>query len=183
MPLEEKPVLERARAEISSGRLWKARDRLTGALRGDPYDQAVLELLGEVYFEMGELPAAGSSWILTERSGEDYELAMSALLERHSSDPVALLRTIPVGCDLERYPLASRERIIPLLERARERGYELHKGHLVRASAASSLPTPWGKLKLRIGCSVALLFTVGIWLVGLVVLVIWFLGALIDSGF
>jgi hypothetical protein len=66
-------VLERAREDIADGRLWKARDRLTGALRASPSHQELLDLLGEVHYRMGDLPEAGRYWLLTERTGPEVD--------------------------------------------------------------------------------------------------------------
>ena len=52
-------ALERARDDLAAGRPWKARDRLTGVLANTPADQEALELLGEIAFAAGDLPAAG----------------------------------------------------------------------------------------------------------------------------
>ena len=46
----------RIREDIDNGRLWKARDRLQGHLATAPADQVVLDLLGSVWFVMGDLP-------------------------------------------------------------------------------------------------------------------------------
>ncbi|TMD41813.1 MAG: hypothetical protein E6I88_06580 [Chloroflexi bacterium] len=53
---------ERIQADLASGRLWKARDRLRGVLRSAPSNQWALEQLGDVYFRMGDLPEAGRVW-------------------------------------------------------------------------------------------------------------------------
>jgi hypothetical protein len=88
-------AIERAREGIASDRFWKARDRLQGALRADPANQEVLGLLGEVLFAMGDLPAAGRYWYLTERSGEDVNSAHAALIEKAGANSDRLLVEIP----------------------------------------------------------------------------------------
>ena len=127
VPSEEKPVLERARAEIAAGRLWKARERLAGVIRFDRYDQKVLELLGEVHFSMGDLPAAGRLWFLTERSGHEAESARAALQERYGDDPALILESIPFSGDLERYPVFVRSRLDELVTQAGKCGQRLLK--------------------------------------------------------
>ncbi|MGA9761119.1 MAG: DUF6584 family protein [Gaiellaceae bacterium] len=127
MPPDEKPVLERARAEIAAGRLWKARERLAGVIRFDRYDQKVLDLLGEVHFSMGDLPAAGRLWFLTERIGHETESAHAALQERYGNDPALILESIPFGRDLERYPVSVRSRLDELVAQAGKRGQRLLK--------------------------------------------------------
>lgn len=64
-------VGDRVKADLKAGRLWKARDRLVGVLRANPTDQWALEQLGGVYFNMGDLPAAGRAWFLTGQSGPE----------------------------------------------------------------------------------------------------------------
>lgn len=76
--------MERIRAEIDSGTLWKARDRLQGLVRVRPGDQEVLSLLGEVHFRMGDLPSAGRCWFLTERTGPEVDQALAAMEARHT---------------------------------------------------------------------------------------------------
>lgn len=58
--------LERARADIDAGRLWKARDRLRGVVGARPADQDALGLLGEVHLRMGDDPEAGRWLFVTE---------------------------------------------------------------------------------------------------------------------
>jgi hypothetical protein len=169
----EKPVLARARAEIAAGRLWKARDRLTGALRGDPYDQALLDLLGSLYLQMGEQPLAGSHWFLTERSGKDVELARAAFEERFGGDTIELLRVLPLGREIERYPQPARDRLAPLLERASERGFELRGERIARLEqkTPSLLPSSgWKRLSLALVAIFLLLITVGVWIYGWIAL-------------
>lgn len=87
-------VLERAAADLASGRAWKARDRLSGALV-NRCDDAVLGMLGEVCFAMRDLPAAGAAWFGTTRQGEDVDAALAAWFERFGHDPDELWRTLP----------------------------------------------------------------------------------------
>jgi hypothetical protein len=58
-----------ARADLDEGRAWKARDRLDGLLT-TRQDDEVLDLMGEVRFAMGDLPAAGALWFVTGRDDE-----------------------------------------------------------------------------------------------------------------
>ncbi|HVM16514.1 MAG TPA: DUF6584 family protein [Gaiellaceae bacterium] len=107
-------AVERARADVAAGRLWKARDRLEGALANAPADQEVLVLLGEVHHAMGDVPAAGRHWFLTERSDAQAEEAIAAMRERHPT-PSALFAALPVKAPLEAYPPAVRERLEEIL--------------------------------------------------------------------
>ncbi len=117
--MSERPVLRAARADLEAGRLWKARDRLGGAFQSDPTDQAVLDLLGEVHFRMGDLPQAGRFWLLTPRDDEAARAAGAALRERHGSIE-ALTAQVPLRARFEDYPDPVRRRLLDLKHRARE---------------------------------------------------------------
>jgi len=77
--------LARARADLAAGRLWKARDRLTGLLV-HRQDLEVLDLLATVHHEMQDLPAAGALWFVTCRDDEMARISIAAWRERHGSD-------------------------------------------------------------------------------------------------
>lgn len=111
-------VIDRARADLAAGRAWKARDRLQGARASAPYDQEILGLLGEVAWSMGDLPAAGAAWWLTERTGPDVDAALAALRERAGDDPEQLLRMIKPGRPATRYPEPVVARIRALVDEA-----------------------------------------------------------------
>ncbi len=110
----------RARADVGADRLWKARDRLSAAVRDSPTDQEILELLGEVHFRMGDGPAAWRYWALTERRGADVEAAERAFDERYGRSGLAeQLSQIPVRAPIKDYPSGARGRLLVLEERAR----------------------------------------------------------------
>ena len=114
---ERRPrALARAEADVAAGNLWKARDRLDGLLAQRPADQEVLGLLGDVSFRMGDLPAAGRYWFLTERSGADVEQAVAAMYERHGRGPLPLLNVLPVKPPLDAYPPLVHERLRRLVD-------------------------------------------------------------------
>lgn len=87
-------AVERARADLAAGRAWKARDRLTGHL-ADSQDPEALELLGEVHYGMGDLPAAGAAWFGTGRRGRDVDEAVEAWRERHADHFDQMWRSLP----------------------------------------------------------------------------------------
>ncbi len=157
-------AIERAREDIASDRLWKARDRLQGALRADPSNQEVLGLLGEVLFAMGDLPAAGRYWYLTERSGEDVNSAHAALIEKAGANSDRLLVEIPARPPLSAYPATVGTRLGDLVARSRESGHWDPK-------AARLDPRPAADRLGRIVVGVMLLLTVGVWLLGWVFIV------------
>jgi len=77
--------LARARADLAAGRLWKARDRLTGLL-AHRQDFEVLDLLAAVHHEMQDLPAAGALWFVTGRDDDKARNSIVAWRERYGSD-------------------------------------------------------------------------------------------------
>jgi len=120
MASDASTAVTRAHADIEAGRLWKARDRLSAAIRDSPTDQDVLALLGEIYFRMGDQPAAWRYWALTPRQGSDAEAAERAFDERYGRAGLAeQLSQIPAREPIEDYPSGARERLLALRERAR----------------------------------------------------------------
>jgi hypothetical protein len=87
-------AVERARADLAAGRAWKARDRLAGHLADSP-DPEALELLGEVHYAMGDMPAAGAAWFGTGRRGKDVDEAIEAWRERHADHFEQMWRSLP----------------------------------------------------------------------------------------
>jgi hypothetical protein len=104
-------ALEQARDDLAAGRAWKARDRLEGAVASNPADQEVLELLGDVHYRMGDLPAAGRWWYLTERAGPEVDAALDALQERTGGHAGALVTTLPFRPPLDQYPESVQRRL------------------------------------------------------------------------
>jgi hypothetical protein len=151
--------VDRARADIAEGRLWKARERLLGVVRSAPHCQEVLGLLGEVYFAMGDHPAAGRFWALTARDDADAERAIAAL-EEHTHTRRELLRALPIKPPLDAYPPQVQSRIDTL--RA-ETGWD--------PEAQADEDDGERSFLRRVGdgaaIAIVLLFTFGVWLLGL----------------
>lgn len=85
--------LTRAHVDLAAGRAWKARDRLQGLLR-HCVDFEVLDLLATVYYDMGDLPAAGALWFVTGRDDEQARASVDAWRERNG-DECARWHSIP----------------------------------------------------------------------------------------
>ena len=96
-------ALRRARADLAAGRPWKARERLRSYVNAYPTDDKALDLLGDVHYTMGDLPAAGAAWILCKRDDERTRKAIEALHE----EP-ALLR---VRAPMEHWPAVVQARL------------------------------------------------------------------------
>ena len=102
--------LAEARAEIKNGRLWKARDRLDGMRMTAPYDQKLLELLGTVRADMGDLPAAGLAWFLTDGNDPRRDAAFAAMRERYGGG-MSLAYRLKVRANVEDFPEPVQERL------------------------------------------------------------------------
>ncbi len=87
-------VVDRARGDLQHGRAWKARDRLVGYLASHR-DPEALDLLGQVLYDMGDLPAAGAVWFGSARRGADVNEAVAAWRERHGDDFGQMWRSVP----------------------------------------------------------------------------------------
>ncbi len=138
-------AVARARADIDAGRLWKARDRLRGAFVTARANQEVLDLLGEVLFEMGDLPEAGKYWLLTARCDGRFEAAKNALVERNGGRKGTLAVSLPVRAELEEYPVIVQERLADLRSAAIAelgKNVDLRWGCRSR-SAACAAPRSW----------------------------------------
>ena len=114
----------RVREDVDAGRLWKARDRLQGCLRAEPANQDVLDMLGAVWFEMGDLPQAGRHWWLTERDDEKAATARTAFYERFGHRAHEVLRSLPRPARPEHYPVAVRGRLEELVTAAKADGLD-----------------------------------------------------------
>jgi hypothetical protein len=165
-------ALERAQADIDAGRLWKARDRLEGYLATDAHDQEALQLLGETCRRMGDLPAAGRYWYLTEDYARD-EAAADAFEERRGGSAVEMLRELPVKPPLDRYPSVVRERLYTLVEDARAEGYTWDATVRRLSDELSELtppPSRGSNAKVYAVVTALILLTVGVWVLGIVFL-------------
>ena len=107
--------MHRVRSDIAAGRLWKARDRLDGMLFHAPADQKVLELLGAVRADMGDLPAAGLAWFLTDGGDPRREAAHDAMRERYGTGTNLAYR-LKVRADIEEFPPAVQVHLRALQE-------------------------------------------------------------------
>lgn len=120
--IPESARFDRVREDVERGRLWKARDRLNGLLIESPTDQDVLDLVGSIWFEMGDLPQAGRYWWLTERDDERADRAREAFHERFGRYPGGILTALPRLTHLELYPSPVRARLEELVTAATSDG-------------------------------------------------------------
>lgn len=118
-------VIERAREDIAEGRLWKARDRLTGALGHRPHEVAVLDLLVDVYLAMGDVPAAGRFLMLSARDDGAARDARETFEWQQRASARDLATAVPAKQPLDRYPPVVQERLKALAKRASAEGVQV----------------------------------------------------------
>jgi hypothetical protein len=162
------PAIQRARTELERARLWKARDRLTGYLARAPADQEALELLGEIHYRMGDLPAAARCWFLTERSDEAAAEARAAAREVWPTSG-AFAAVLRARADFDAWPPAVAERLRALQRDARAEGYEWTPRPLRATDAPEAAPARGGRMADAALEALGVLFLValvGPWLLG-----------------
>lgn len=114
-------AITRASEDIAAGNLWKARDRLRGAFVNAPARQDLLDLLGQVLHQMGDLPEAAKYWVLTDRDDDAFGEAYAALIQRHGGDLAQVAFAVPVRATLDELPPLARERLSVLRDAAESR--------------------------------------------------------------
>jgi len=105
--------VRRARQAREAGQLWKARDVLVGPVEGARDTEAMVEL-GEVLFEMGDLPRAGAVWFAAGAKGPDVDAAVTAWREQSHDDFAVMWRGLPASARSQPRP----RRLEALRERA-----------------------------------------------------------------
>jgi len=165
-------AIGRARDDLAAGRPWKARERLRSYLTAYPTDLEALDLLGEVHYEMRDLPAAGAVWTLSLRDDHRSRQAVTALHEEHPRAR-ALLGALNVRAPLEAWPPEVQERLRALQADAAARGVSWAPGG-VHAEQAPKWAV--GETLALGGCLLALLVLIACTAIGLVVAVGWLVG-------
>jgi hypothetical protein len=179
-------VVDRARADLSRGEPWLARDRLRGALAQRPHDQNVIEELALVHSAMGDLPAAGACWFLTGRADGDPQVAAAlAAFERRYPKPWVRAVELPLTGGLDAYPDAAWTRVLALQQACREEGWHweprlrprlLDDGRQRRLDRPTQEPARRARGAFEVaGVATVVLANIGIYVFGLVMLIraIW----------
>ena len=117
-------AIDRARTDRAEGRLWKARDRLNGVLSARSYDPECLNLLGEIYWEMGGSPAAGRAWYLTTRDDSFAESARRDFELVNGGRPEKILESLVIKVEVEQFPEPVQDRLNSLIGLAGANGYK-----------------------------------------------------------
>jgi hypothetical protein len=105
--------VQQAREAREAGQLWKARDLLLAYVEGARDTDALVEL-GEVLFEMGDLPRAGSVWFAAGAKGPDVDASVAAWREQAHDDFAVMWAGLPASARSQPRP----RRIEALRERA-----------------------------------------------------------------
>ena len=89
-------ILDKARAEIEKGNLWRAKEILQGAIRSESYDVKLFEMMGTVFLRMGDLPEAGRFLFLSGVRRPEYLEPIEVFLSRHKQkEPHDFVRLLP----------------------------------------------------------------------------------------
>ena len=160
-------VIERAHADIAAGRLWLARDRLTGALAHRPHDAAVIDLLADVYLQMGDAPAAGRMLMLSERDDEVAREARETFSWLRRGHSYNLAKAVPAKLPLEAYQPGVHDRLEQLAAQVKADGFR--QPWTPPGSVARHPDDSVGGGLMALGCAAAFLVP---WIAGAV-----FLGA------
>ncbi|MBY0588313.1 hypothetical protein K2X85_14140 [bacterium] len=107
-------VLEKARRDREQGQLWLARKRLASYISSSGYDHLVLDLLGEVCYEMGDFPAAGRYWFFVELRNDRQRDAVAVFLRQAGRRPEQIGKYWPTKLRyvrLEKLPADARDRL------------------------------------------------------------------------
>jgi hypothetical protein len=105
--------LRQAREARAAGRAWKARDLLATHVEGTQ-DPEALQELGEVLYEMGDLPRAGAAWFAAGAKGTEADEAIAAWREQTHDDFAVMWASLPASARSKPRP----RRVEALRERA-----------------------------------------------------------------
>ena len=105
--------VRQAREAREAGQLWRARDLLVAHVEGAQDTEALVEL-GEVLFEMGDLPRAGAVWFAAGAKGPEVDTAVAAWREQSHDDFTVMWRGLPASARSQPRP----RRLEALRERA-----------------------------------------------------------------
>lgn len=105
-------ALDNALADLEAGRPWMARDRLHGTNPWGTGNAEVFDLLGRVHAAMNDQPAAGLAWFLSDRSGDDPEIAAALeVMRQRYKNPVAVAIGLDLRAPISKFPPAAQQRL------------------------------------------------------------------------
>ncbi|WP_322754838.1 DUF6584 family protein [Frankia sp. Cas3] len=162
-------VVAAARAEVAAGRLPFARDRLAGLLAQHPADPEALDLLGAVCRELGDEVAAGRWWFLSARDDPEADAARAAFLAAQA-EPWKAANALRVRAPAEAFPAEVQVRLADLVSEVAAAGGSWVPGQRAPLTPSTATQTwSWTDSFVMGGI---LLSTVGVWLVGVITLVV-----------
>jgi hypothetical protein len=107
-------VLDRAHEDLRRNQMWLARRRLEGYIGASGYHPEVLELLGDVCWQMGDVPAAGRYWFFTPVDNDAKRTAVEVFVRQNNGRGAQILSQLPrklVRSRLARYPADVQRRL------------------------------------------------------------------------
>ncbi|MFG2309846.1 DUF6584 family protein [Streptomyces sp. NPDC048566] len=165
MPLTN--TLARVDADLAAGRVPVARQRLRGLVTSFPEDLALRRRLAEVYRLYGD-PAEAGRWTYLE---QDRDANETAAFEARYGTPLRRMRALAWrGCESRAGTAFAREQLASVRAACSEAA-----GHAVGWDAVPSAeegagPAAGGRAA-AVGCTVAVVLFLAIWVNGLVALI------------
>jgi hypothetical protein len=112
-------VLVRVEADMESGDLGKARDRLHSLVHDHPDHFDLRTRLADVYHRLQFPSMAGRYWYLEEHRPPEMEAAVTAFEQSCGGDPLLMLSALKFRGDLSQAPDYARGRLTALQEAVR----------------------------------------------------------------
>lgn len=146
----EMKAIDRANKEIAAGRLWRAKEILSGSLMTYPFEPELYAAYGELLFRLGDMREAGKFLFLAGRDSSS-EAVQVYLRQSKAADKNAFYATFPARArlaTLAEYPPSVAEEL-------KRRGF----GEVIRRPPAASQPATWAD-KIKIGIFIGVAFLV-----------------------
>ena len=96
-------IVEEAQAARDAGSAWRARDLLSDHVERER-DPEALAMLGQVLYDMGDLPRAGAIWFASGATGPEADAAVAAWREQSGDDFVVMWGSLPASVQAEPWP-------------------------------------------------------------------------------
>jgi len=157
-------VIERAQEQIQQGKLWRAKDILSGSLSNYPFTPEFYRAYGELLFRMGDLREAGRFLFLSGARESNYSNVIAIFLSQfENSNKNNLYSAFPARARLAKlsdYPAAVADEL-------KKRGFQ----EIIRHSAAPPVPKKF-RDKVKGGCLAVFIIIIVILLgIGLIKLI------------
>ena len=157
-------VIERAQEQIQQGKLWRAKDILSGSLSNYPFTPEFYRAYGKLLLRMGDLREAGRFLFLSGTREPNYSDAIAIFLSQfENTTKNNLYSAFPSRARLAKlsdYPAAVADEL-------KKRGFE----EIIRHSAAPPSPKRF-RDKVKAGCLaifiIAIVILIGIGLIQLI---------------